>query len=169
MNNCCWIDCIYSSPPTIASDVLDNQNPKRNRPFRRVRTNDMLQEVEKRFLRFFLPVHNSPICSTCRCLFNIIYYIPNIRWIKSSEFHRPRTNGRFKSRESFGEWFPVKRLAERGLEPRSHSGSWWAQHASTACVGFKTILSLFYLVRGLFFSWSRELLRFICLFVGQLE
>ncbi|XP_055707627.1 striatin-interacting protein 1 homolog isoform X2 [Phlebotomus papatasi] len=33
-----------SSPPALASDMIDNQNPKRNRPFRRVRTNDMLQE-----------------------------------------------------------------------------------------------------------------------------
>uniref|UniRef100_A0A7G3AY58 Uncharacterized protein n=1 Tax=Lutzomyia longipalpis TaxID=7200 RepID=A0A7G3AY58_LUTLO len=33
-----------STPPALASDMIDNQNPKRNRPFRRVRTNDMLQE-----------------------------------------------------------------------------------------------------------------------------
>lgn len=33
-----------SSPPATANDLLDNQNPKRNRPFRRVRTNDILQE-----------------------------------------------------------------------------------------------------------------------------
>lgn len=35
-----------SSPPATVADMLDNQNAKRNRPFRRVRTNDILQEVE---------------------------------------------------------------------------------------------------------------------------
>ncbi|XP_031640438.1 striatin-interacting protein 1 homolog isoform X1 [Contarinia nasturtii] len=33
-----------SSPPATVADMLDNQNAKRNRPFRRVRTNDILQE-----------------------------------------------------------------------------------------------------------------------------
>lgn len=35
-----------SSPPATVADMLDNHNPKRNRPLRRVRTNDYLQEVE---------------------------------------------------------------------------------------------------------------------------
>ena len=35
-----------SSPPAATLDILENQNPKRNRPFRRVRTNDLLPEVE---------------------------------------------------------------------------------------------------------------------------
>lgn len=35
-----------SSPPATVTDMLDNQNAKRNRPFRRVRTNDISQEVE---------------------------------------------------------------------------------------------------------------------------
>lgn len=38
-----------SSPPATVADMLDNQNAKRNRSFRRVRTNDILQEVETAF------------------------------------------------------------------------------------------------------------------------
>lgn len=44
-----------SSPPATANDLLDNQNPKRNRPFRRVRTNDILQEVETMLFFRFCP------------------------------------------------------------------------------------------------------------------
>lgn len=41
-----------SSPPATVADMLDNQNAKRNRPFRRVRTNDILQEVEMLSIHF---------------------------------------------------------------------------------------------------------------------
>lgn len=44
-----------SSPPATTADILEGQNPKRNRPLRRVRTNDILQEVEMLSLVFPLP------------------------------------------------------------------------------------------------------------------
>lgn len=59
-----------SSPPATVADMLDNQNAKRNRPFRRVRTNDILQEVEMLSSSFLSFVIDNSLYIYFLCLFN---------------------------------------------------------------------------------------------------
>lgn len=45
-----------SSPPANTADMLENQMPKRNRPFRRVRTNEQIAQEVVTHTRFYIVV-----------------------------------------------------------------------------------------------------------------